>query len=96
MSTRHRKPPPKTQAKPSLHLTWEDWLPYLEDSTATDAEKRQLIETLWSIMLAFADLGWELDAPEKTSGQSLDLNAALQAAVLNSSAKELEKQKEEV
>ena len=35
--------PPNT-APPGLHLDWENWLPYLQDSDATDAEKRQLIE----------------------------------------------------
>ena len=85
-------PPPSTgtselQEMPntaSLHLKWEDWLPYLEDSGASDAEKRQLIETVWAIMMGFVDLGWEIESDEKTSGQNIDLTVALQAAVLNS------------
>ena len=68
--------------RPSIHLNWQDWLPYFEDSTATETEKQQVIETLWSIVLAFVDLGWDLNTDPETSGQSLDLTAALRAAVI--------------
>lgn len=83
MPETHTKPPPK----PSLHLNWEDWLPYLDDTEASDADKRQLIETLWAIMMGFADLGWELSdgtAPAKSSGQVANLTAVLRSAVLYS------------
>eukprot|EP00581_Thalassiosira_minuscula_P027182 CAMPEP_0184406208 /NCGR_PEP_ID=MMETSP0738-20130409/1395_1 /TAXON_ID=385413 /ORGANISM="Thalassiosira miniscula, Strain CCMP1093" /LENGTH=76 /DNA_ID=CAMNT_0026763001 /DNA_START=123 /DNA_END=349 /DNA_ORIENTATION=- len=69
-------PPPAPKPRPSLHLNWQDWLPYLEHSSASDAEKQRLIETIWQIMHAFVDLGWDLDDRTKTSGQSLDLTAA--------------------
>lgn len=74
-------PPPK---RPSLHLNFEDWLPYLEHSSASEAEKIRLIEMLWSIAMGFVDLGWDIDSSPETSGQSFDLTAALRAAVLNS------------
>lgn len=76
--------PPKPPPKPSLHLNWEEWLPYLDDTEASDADKRQLIETLWAIVMAFVDLGWDLNAAPETCGQDLDLTAALRRAVLNS------------
>ena len=79
--------PPPALARPSLHLNWEDWLPYLDDPNATEAEKRRLIEALWSIVIAFVDLGWEVasgTAAQETIGQVLDLRTALEAAVLNS------------
>lgn len=75
---------PPTRKRPSIRLNLDDWLPYLEDSEATEAEKVELIETLWNIAMAFVDLGWDLDSGEETSGQSLDLTAVLRAAVLNS------------
>lgn len=86
------KPPPakdKPIARPAVHLNWEDWLPYLEENDATEVEKRQLIETLWSIMIAFVDLGCDLGSSpnpngKETSGQTLDLTAVLRAAVLSS------------
>ncbi len=78
--------PPPASPRPSLVLNWEDWLPYLEDEDASEAEKRQLIETLWSIVVSFVDLGWHIvpEPPaEETCGQVLDLTAALNAAVVN-------------
>ena len=86
--------PPTPPPKPSLHLNWEDWLSDLEDSDASLEDIRRLIETLWAIMRAFVDLGWDVsasNAPE-TCGQALDLKALLTAAVLNSK----KQQKEEV
>lgn len=70
--------------RPSVHLNWQDWLPYLEDSPASAVEKRQLIETLWSIILAFVDLGWEIAPDQEIGGQALDLTALLRDAVVYS------------
>lgn len=69
---------------PSLHLDWEDWMSEFEDCDATDAERRQMIETLWQIVISFVDLGWDISPNPKNSGQVLDLHAALSAAVLHS------------
>ncbi|MEM6758180.1 MAG: hypothetical protein AAF601_01740 [Pseudomonadota bacterium] len=86
--------PPTPPPKPSLHLNWTEWLSDLENVDASLEDKRHLIETLWAIMTAFVELGWDVsasNAPE-TCGQALDLKAVLTAAVLNSK----EQQKEEV
>jgi len=85
-------PPPTTpDTSPTLQFDWQEWLPFVEDSDLTDDQKREMIETLWSIVIAFVDLGWDvIDAPEETGGQSLDLKAALEAAVLNSKKQEKE------
>ena len=74
-------PPPQRR---SIHLNWRDWLPELEASTASEEEKRQVIEAVWNIAMGFVDLGWDLDTSEENSGQSFDLTAALRAAVLHS------------
>ena len=80
------EPPPKD--RPELIFDWRDWLPYLADEDASDAEKRAMIMTVWEIVMSFADLGWEvregLNPGEKTCGQVFDLRAALAAAVLHS------------
>lgn len=79
--------PPPAPARPGLHLNWEEWLPYLDDLNATEAEKRQFIETLWSIVIAFVDLGWDVapgPSSKETCGQVLDLRAALEAAMVQS------------
>lgn len=71
-------------AAPVLHFAWQDWLPYVESEDVPEEQKRQLIETLWSIVVAFVDLGWQVkDAPE-SCGQTLDLKTALGAAMLGS------------
>ncbi len=82
-------PPPFPTPHPTetskLIFKWEDWLPYLAAEEATDDEKRAMIEAVWSIVVAFVDLGWEVDgSSEKSCGQVLDLKAALEAAVLHS------------
>lgn len=87
------KPPTPSPAQRSIHLNWKDWLPYLEDSNATEADKKKVIETVWSIAMAFVDLGWDINASEESSGQSFDLTVSLQAAVLN--LVESQKQQEE-
>ena len=69
---------------PSLSHNWEEWLPYLEDSDETPEQKRELIEALWTIVLCFVDLGWDVSDGSETCGETLDLKAALEAAVLNS------------
>ncbi|KIC51054.1 hypothetical protein [Tateyamaria sp. ANG-S1] len=72
----------------TVQFNWMDWLPYLEDEAANDAQKRELIEALWSIILAFVDLGWDINSTPETCGETIDLKAALEAAVLSSEASE--------
>jgi hypothetical protein len=87
-------PPPDTQNRPAITCDWEEWRAYLENVDATEDDKRQMIEALWSIVIAFVDLGWDVSGTSKEScGQSLDLKAALEAAVLNSNEQKI---KEEV
>ena len=50
--------PPKT---PSLRFDWQDWLPYFDDPDVPLAQKREMIETLWSLVLSFVDLGFDLN-----------------------------------
>lgn len=72
----------ETQLKPSvpaLRFDWTDWLPYLEDQDIPDDQKRVLIETLWSIIVAFVDLGWQINSSQEISGSGLDLKSILDA-----------------
>jgi len=43
---------------PSLTIDWDLYGQYLEDSDLSDAEKRQFLEALWSIVVSFVDLGF--------------------------------------
>lgn len=78
-------PPPRASEtlQPALRFDWRDWLPYFEGEDIPEEQKRALIETLWSIVVAFVDLGWQVREGE-SCGQALDLKAALEAAVLRS------------
>lgn len=112
MPNQHPQPPPPkcpptehvpnstTFTRPTLHLDAEEWLPYLDDPDASDEEKRQLIETLWGIVLSFVDLNWNVEIqtddnsnlPPETSTSSIDLTRALHGAVVHLN----EPEKEEV
>jgi len=96
----HKQPPNagNTPAeKPQLCFNWEDWLTYVEEYDYTEAQKRELIEIYWKIMLVFIDLSWEVEvglgAKVDNSKQDINLSAALKAAVVQS---ENHQQKEEV
>jgi len=68
---------------PTVAFDWQDWLPYLDDDIPED-QKRQLIEVLWTIILSFVDLGFDVKSPADICGETIDLKAALETAVLNS------------
>jgi len=76
--------PPTPPPKPSIHLNIEDWMPYLVDHDIPESEKVKLIETLWTIVLHFVDLGYDFDVSNIIGGQGFDLTAVLREAVLSS------------
>ncbi len=76
---------PETQlSSPALRFDWTDWLPYLDQEDVPDDQKRALIETLWSIVLAFTDLGWNIKSSAKSCGEALDLHTVLAAHMVRS------------
>lgn len=81
-------PPPTpettTRPAPQVAFDWRDFLPYLADADLTEAEKREFIETMWSIVLAFVDLGFEVRSPEDCCGQAIDLKAAIESIMVDS------------
>lgn len=68
---------PKTP--PAIRLDMEAFLPYLEGSDLSEAQKREFVETLWSIVVSFVDLGFALNPTQQVCGETLDLNAVLMA-----------------
>ena len=49
------------RSQPSLTIDWQLYAVYLEESDASDVEKQALIESLFSIILCFLDLGFRLN-----------------------------------
>lgn len=58
--------------RPSLSIDWEVYAAMLEDSDMPLDQQRELIETLWSIVVAFVDLGFDLNPVAQICGQSDD------------------------
>lgn len=57
---------------PSLSIDWEVYAAMLDDCDATPEEQRALIETLWSIVVAFVDLGFEVNMVPESCAQAED------------------------
>lgn len=90
---RPEAPPGASQTQPpKLVFDWREWIVHLDDQDASEAKKRAAIEAVWSIVLTFVDLQWEVVGREKSCGQDFDLAAALAAAVVNSEEEEAERE----
>ena len=50
--------PTAKAAVPTLSIDWELYGKYLDESDLSDADKQAFIETLWSIVVSFVDLGF--------------------------------------
>lgn len=59
-------------APPSLTIDWDAYLPLFEDEDISEAEKRELIEALWSIVVSFVDLGFGVHPVQQACGQDDD------------------------
>ncbi len=69
------KPPqfnPET-APPGLEIDWDAYLPFFEDEDISEADKRELIEALWSIVVSFVDLGFGVHPVQQACGQDVSL-----------------------
>lgn len=56
-------------ALPALEIDWDRFGRYLEDSGLSEDDKRAYIETLWSIMVSFVDLGFRLSPVGESCGK---------------------------
>ncbi len=64
-------PPDKnnTPTRPSLSVDWEVYAAMLEDSDMPLDDQKELIETLWSIVVMFVDLGYDLKPTTQICGE---------------------------
>ncbi|MGH1354108.1 MAG: hypothetical protein ACRBBS_03390 [Thalassovita sp.] len=71
-----------TPSRPSLRFDVNDWLPYIEDENATFEQKVESIETLWSIVIGFVDLGWDIKSVNESCGDDADLYTLLTSGMV--------------
>ncbi|MCB8838090.1 hypothetical protein [Aurantimonas sp. VKM B-3413] len=74
--------PPASSAVPAaLPLEAGDYLAELDALEISDAQKRELLEILWSIMSEFVRIGFEMDVCTAVFGDDFSLFAADSAGV---------------
>ncbi len=59
-------PPPNS--RPTLTLDVDRYQSYLDDPALTPERRHEMLQTIWSILTAFIDLGFDV-APEETCGE---------------------------
>ncbi|MFQ6550648.1 hypothetical protein AADZ90_022130 [Aestuariibius sp. 2305UL40-4] len=68
---------------PKLTLDWDAYLPLLEDEDIPEEQKRELIKTLWLIVVTFVDLGFGIETTQTICGETPDEIADLLDDVLD-------------
>ena len=63
---------PNVTDRPSLTIDWEVYAAMLEDSDLTLDQQKELIETLWAIVVAFVDMGFDLNPVQQICGEADD------------------------
>jgi hypothetical protein len=56
-------------AKPSLEIDTAKYQAYLDDPSLTDAQKEEIMQALWSIIVAFVDLGFGVHPVQEVCGK---------------------------
>ena len=54
-------------SRPTLSIDWDLYLEHLEESDLSDEQKREFIETLWSVVISFVDLGFGIHPLQQAS-----------------------------
>lgn len=62
------------QEKPIVTVDYEFYAKFLEDSEMNEAQKRELIESLWNIIVQFVDLGFGVHPLQQACEQEFDLS----------------------
>lgn len=52
-----------------VEVDFERYAPLLEDADISEDQKRDLLQALWSIIIGFVDLGFEVDCEQTACGQ---------------------------
>jgi hypothetical protein len=73
------------KSRPTLTVDWMAYAHHLEDSAMSDDEKREFIETLWSVVVSFIDMGFDVRSPDDACGQEAKDDPPTNADVVPSS-----------
>lgn len=66
---------------PSITVDWDRYGQYLEDSDLSDAEKRAFLETLWSIVVSFVDVGFGVHPVQQSCENSCEQSEEIRAFI---------------
>jgi len=72
------------KAAPTLTVDWTVYASFLEDTDMTDDQKRELIETVWTLVVSFIDMGFDVRSPEDACGQDAQSDPDSDDPVVNS------------
>ena len=65
----HKRDPDAPALPPSLTIDWEVYAAMLEESDLPLDKQKELIETLWSLVVMFVDLGFDLNPVRQICGE---------------------------
>ncbi|HEV7437693.1 MAG TPA: hypothetical protein VGO22_22935 [Pseudorhizobium sp.] len=68
---------------PALAVDWEFYAQFLEETDATDEEKRELIITIWSVAVSFVELGFGVHGVQQVGEYKQDSNLTLSVDLIN-------------
>ncbi|SNZ07422.1 hypothetical protein [Cohaesibacter gelatinilyticus] len=60
---------------PSLTIDWDTYGELLENSDLSDEQKHEFIQTLWSIVVSFVDLGFGTHPLQQLEGKEISFDA---------------------
>lgn len=72
-----------TKTTKTVEIDVERYQAYLDDPALSPAQKEQIIEALWSIMVHFVELGFGVHPVQQACGQLCETHDASNAAGLN-------------
>ena len=82
------KPDMVTTARPALKLDVERYEKMLNDCDLTEEQRQEFLETIWTIIVGFVDLGYDIhplqQATSEDCGQDLDLSSFMAENVVSS------------
>ncbi len=82
------KPETITTVRPALKLDVERYEKMLNDCDLTEEQRQEFLETIWTIIVGFVDLGYDIHPLQQASseecGQDLDLTSFMAENVISS------------